>query len=129
MHALNGIMHCQSCGFAVPFYQYVGPRNTLTNWCVKLEKDDGAALKKYWNDTNLRSIDGLPGLQTAPTAEAIPEAVIKEAKGGLPTYRTKTAPQPTTQPALVPLLTAFVAGILMTMIFVRFSALAREMVV
>ncbi|VDB85090.1 unnamed protein product [Peniophora sp. CBMAI 1063] len=120
-----------SCGWGVPFYQYVGPRDTLTNFGVKMEKNEGAALKKYWNDTNVRSVDGLPSLQTAPTTDVVPDAAVKEVKGGLPTYRsTQTiSAQKGAQHSVVHLLLAFTAGILATIVFVRFSTVAREMVV
>ena len=46
-----------SCGFAVPYYDYVGQRDTLIKWAtVKGE----AGLDEYHRDRNARSIDGLP---------------------------------------------------------------------
>ena len=46
-----------SCGFAVPRYDYVGQRDTLTRWAtVKGE----AGLAEYHRDRNAHSIDGLP---------------------------------------------------------------------
>ncbi|KZV75212.1 hypothetical protein PENSPDRAFT_681178 [Peniophora sp. CONT] len=117
-----------SCGWGVPFYQYVGPRDTLVNFGVKMEKDDGEPLKKYWNKTNVRSVDGLPSLQTAIATEAVPNAAIKEVKGGLPIHRTKTL-SAQKGVATIPLLLAFAAGLLVAIVSVRFSAVAREMVV
>lgn len=45
-----------SCGFAVPHYEFVGDRDTLTTWAtVKGE----AGLADYQRQKNARSIDGL----------------------------------------------------------------------
>ncbi|MEN8721320.1 MAG: pyridoxamine 5'-phosphate oxidase family protein [Alphaproteobacteria bacterium] len=46
-----------SCGYAVPFYDFVGERDTLKGWAEK-RGDDGIA--DYWRDKNQTSIDGLP---------------------------------------------------------------------
>ena len=46
-----------SCGMAVPFMDYVDDRELLENWSSKAG-DEG--IKKYWNDKNQFSIDGLP---------------------------------------------------------------------
>ncbi|MCS6813881.1 MAG: pyridoxamine 5'-phosphate oxidase family protein [Cyanobacteria bacterium] len=46
-----------SCGFAVPLYQYQHQRDTLVNWALSKGPD---GLKRYHQQKNLRSIDGLP---------------------------------------------------------------------
>ncbi|MBL8731284.1 MAG: pyridoxamine 5'-phosphate oxidase family protein [Planctomycetes bacterium] len=51
-----------SCGFGVPLYRFVGEREELTNWAAK---KDAAAVATYLRDKNVRSIDGLPGLDGA----------------------------------------------------------------
>jgi hypothetical protein len=48
-----------SCGFAVPRMELVGERQTLVEWA---ENKGDAAVRKYWEKHNTRSIDGL----TAP---------------------------------------------------------------
>ena len=45
-----------SCGMAVPYYDYVGEREQLTNWAVK-QGEQG--IKEYWQEKNQRSIDDL----------------------------------------------------------------------
>ena len=46
-----------SCGYAVPFYEHVGERDTLAKWA----EDRGAeGITTYWQDRNQRTIDGLP---------------------------------------------------------------------
>ncbi|KAI8983182.1 hypothetical protein BD414DRAFT_490178 [Trametes punicea] len=70
-----------SCGYAVPYYEFKGHRQTLLQYFDKLERADqtvpGAhaedGLKAYWERKNLRSIDGLPGMAHAPHAERVPE--------------------------------------------------------
>ena len=51
-----------SCGFAVPRFEYKGDRNTLTRWSEKKGVDGLAA---YRRQKNARSVDGLPGLPSA----------------------------------------------------------------
>ena len=46
-----------SCGFAVPFFEYKGEREQLTEWAAH-KGPEGIA--NYWAEKNLRSIDGLP---------------------------------------------------------------------
>lgn len=44
-----------SCGYAVPFFEYSGPRDTLTSWAQQ-RGDDG--ISTYWAERNTRTIDG-----------------------------------------------------------------------
>jgi len=44
-----------SCGFAVPYYEYIGERELLNNWATK-QGEDG--IKKYWEKKNKISLDG-----------------------------------------------------------------------
>jgi hypothetical protein len=46
-----------SCGFAVPLYDYVGQRDTLTTWAA-VQGDEG--LESYREQKNSHSIDSLP---------------------------------------------------------------------
>jgi hypothetical protein len=46
-----------SCGFAVPFFDYRGERDTLVEYCVQ---KGPAGMAAYRADKNQRSIDGLP---------------------------------------------------------------------
>jgi hypothetical protein len=48
-----------SCGYAVPRYEYVEQRDTLTRWS---EKKGAAGLAAYRLEKNGRSIEGLAGL-------------------------------------------------------------------
>ena len=45
-----------SCGMAVPYYDYMGDRDLLRDWATK-QGDEG--LKKYWEKKNQVSIDGV----------------------------------------------------------------------
>lgn len=44
-----------SCGFAVPYYDFQGERDTLTNWASKKGAD---GLEEYWMEKNQLSLDG-----------------------------------------------------------------------
>lgn len=46
-----------SCGFAVPFYEFVGDRPTLQEWAENKGED---GVHEYWQNKNRHSIDGLP---------------------------------------------------------------------
>ncbi len=48
-----------SCGYGVPFMDYVGDRDLLQRWAERKSDDD---LTAYANAKNLTSIDGLPAL-------------------------------------------------------------------
>jgi hypothetical protein len=45
-----------SCGFGVPLFEYVGQRDTLTQWALRKGPQ---GLKEYWATRNASSIDGL----------------------------------------------------------------------
>ena len=44
-----------SCGFAVPFMDFKAERETLNSWSTK-QGDEG--IKNYWQEKNVRSLDG-----------------------------------------------------------------------
>jgi hypothetical protein len=48
-----------SCGYAVPRYEYAGERDALVRWA---EKKGPAGLADYHRQKNALSLDGLPGL-------------------------------------------------------------------
>ena len=50
-----------SCGFAVPLYAFVAPRDVLDRHCEKLGPE---GLAEYRVKKNRASIDGLPGLKS-----------------------------------------------------------------
>lgn len=49
-----------SCGYSIPFMDYAGERETLTEWSER-KGPDGIA--EYWDDRNATSIDGMRGLR------------------------------------------------------------------
>ncbi len=46
-----------SCGYAVPFYDHKGPRDTLTRWAEDKDKTEGG-ISRYWDERNRSTIDG-----------------------------------------------------------------------
>ncbi|KAI9062253.1 hypothetical protein FKP32DRAFT_1574308 [Trametes sanguinea] len=69
-----------SCGYAVPYYEFKGHRQVLLDSRQREradQADPGAhaekGLKAYWEEKNLRSIDGLPGMAYAPKVERTPD--------------------------------------------------------
>ncbi|MEC9361965.1 MAG: pyridoxamine 5'-phosphate oxidase family protein [Pseudomonadota bacterium] len=55
-----------SCGYAVPRYEFVGERDTLVRWA---ESKGADGLRQYREARNDRSIDGLPGLAEGGTRD------------------------------------------------------------
>ena len=51
-----------SCGFAVPLYEYKGERSQLIAYA---EKKGPEGMKKYKSQKNQLSIDGIAGLRSA----------------------------------------------------------------
>ncbi len=47
-----------SCGYAVPQYEFVGERDVLTKWAIAKTE---SGLADYRREKNATSIDGLPG--------------------------------------------------------------------
>lgn len=73
----------QSCGYAVPIYEFVTHRTQLLRMADMFESRDRASaitspeinqngLKSYWEHHNSRSVDGLPGLLTAFGSKVTP---------------------------------------------------------
>ncbi|WP_068304229.1 pyridoxamine 5'-phosphate oxidase family protein [Pararhodobacter sp. CCB-MM2] len=46
-----------SCGYAVPFFEFSGDRDTLRQWA---DQRDEAAMAAYWDEKNTRTLDGFP---------------------------------------------------------------------
>lgn len=46
-----------SCGFQVPFYEYIGERDLMDKW---VEKKGRQGVEQYWLEKNTLSLDGKP---------------------------------------------------------------------
>jgi hypothetical protein len=46
-----------SCGMGVPQFVYVGERDALSDWA---RKKGEVGIKRYWEEKNRASIDGIP---------------------------------------------------------------------
>jgi hypothetical protein len=46
-----------SCGYAVPFFDYAGERDTLSKWSEDRGRD---GVRTYWEERNQTTIDGMP---------------------------------------------------------------------
>ena len=44
-----------SCGMSVPLFDYIGDRDSLSNWAEKRGKE---GIEKYWEERNQKSLDG-----------------------------------------------------------------------
>lgn len=59
---ISRVVH--SCGYSVPFMSYTGERETLTEWA---DRKGPGEIEAYWDEKNLHSVDGLPGLVSQGT--------------------------------------------------------------
>lgn len=57
IYDVNVEMVQTSCGFAVPFMDYAGERDTLTKWAEQRGRD---GVRDYWLEKNQTTLDGLP---------------------------------------------------------------------
>ncbi|SLN49227.1 Pyridoxamine 5'-phosphate oxidase [Roseovarius albus] len=46
-----------SCGYAVPFFDHAGDRDTLKHWAEDKGEDD---FRTYWSERNAQTLDGFP---------------------------------------------------------------------
>jgi len=76
-----------SCGFSVPYYDFVAHRTILNEHFAKLDKkfragDEKASLDRYWAFKSARSVDGMPGMKRGVQfAEEHGVAPLKKWKG------------------------------------------------
>lgn len=49
-----------SCGIGVPYYHYAGERDMLEDWAIRKDGEDRKGLRRYWEEKNQVSIDGIP---------------------------------------------------------------------
>jgi hypothetical protein len=75
-----------SCGYAVPLYDYAGERDLLDQWAGR---KDEAAMAAYHAQRNSRSIDGLPAL---PIAAGDRQTARAEGRVGFMSECSRNAP-------------------------------------
>ena len=78
----------QSCGYAVPFYQFLSHRTRLLDFFENKEINDRSShsdtgLKAYWIEKNLESLDGLPGLESAHKSKCTPVCEYNRDREGM----------------------------------------------
>lgn len=152
----------QSCGYTVPYYEFKGDRTVLLEYLDKLEKSDQAfeatgtevstnrdssvsdreeraekGLRAYWLKNNVKSMDGLPGVTSAPYAKPTPQSTWK-LTGKPETGKYDNEAASTTSvvrgKAMVgsqdaKLVAAFSLGVLVTMLSIRLSNRLSSLIV
>ncbi|KAJ6480149.1 hypothetical protein C8R45DRAFT_1004770 [Mycena sanguinolenta] len=119
-----------SCGYAVPFFDFKSHRTRLLTWAVKKEEADATVdrntsglvdgLKRYWNTKNIKSLDGLTGLDFAPyTSETFSvKNITYKADNESTQHRNRFSSL--SGPGGVNLLVGFSVGVLVASIFSRY---------
>ncbi|TFK82478.1 hypothetical protein K466DRAFT_500250 [Polyporus arcularius HHB13444] len=132
-----------SCGYAVPYYEFRGHRQALLDFFISRERADqndeaahaAKGLKAYWEEKNMRSIDGIPALQAAPKAAGVPSCtdVMKRAEasinGNVPVRANGSALSVKTgrsveRRRVEELVFAFALGVAVAAVYVRFVGVA-----
>ncbi|KAJ6629415.1 hypothetical protein B0H10DRAFT_1987070 [Mycena sp. CBHHK59/15] len=101
-----------SCGFGVPFYDFKAHRTKMSNLGTMVEV---FGLRQFWTTFNLKSIDGLTGLTTAPFASKKFQSTPKVSKPD------KTKTETRFEVGRIDLVVAFSLGILLAALYVRLS--------
>ncbi len=57
IYDLNVDLVQTSCGYAVPFYEFTGERDTLKKWALDRGEE---GVQAYWAERNQSTIDGMP---------------------------------------------------------------------
>jgi len=128
-----------SCGYAVPFFTYKGPRNRLLNFFVPHELADIEAekgmdascsapplpakgLKKYWIVRNAQSLDGLPGVVAGheSTTTFCPPKVQKLDDERMPVPVPVGTAKYLRESLELKLAAAFLAGVMVSASYVKF---------
>lgn len=136
----------QTCGYSVPFYEFKAHRTHLLEWAAKKEGADRdteltvgyssatqprtqTGMKRWWEERNTTSLDGLPGMVTAHLSNEIFRSTPIDKKSS---YETASGIQITTFGVTdwkllfdFKLLTAFLTGVLLTLLYGRLSLAAH----
>ncbi|OAX40583.1 hypothetical protein K503DRAFT_599954 [Rhizopogon vinicolor AM-OR11-026] len=125
------IYQCQtSCGYGVPFYDFATHRTKIIRALDMKESCDRASataastemdprgLKAYWIQENLRSLDGLPGLLTAPDSKATFISVFDK-EGPRPILRRLSSREGNALTSSATLGICFALGVLVTTVLPR----------
>ncbi|KLO07053.1 hypothetical protein SCHPADRAFT_860669 [Schizopora paradoxa] len=152
-----------SCGYTVPYYEFKGDRSALLEYLDKCEKSDQAfeatgtevstnkapgvsddrgeraekGLRAYWLQNNVLSMDGLPGITTAPYAKPTPRSTWKlEGKPEMGKYDNVTSDTSTEvhKRTIIgdhetKLVAAFSLGVLVTMLSIKLSTRLSSLIV
>ncbi|KAJ6629416.1 hypothetical protein B0H10DRAFT_1939806 [Mycena sp. CBHHK59/15] len=112
------IQESRSCGYGIPFYEFKALRTGLQNLLAKTEAPGAQlGLRQFWTTYNLKSIDGLTGLITAPFTSGAFQSTLKVYKADRKLKKTEHR----FELGRVNLLVAFSMGLLAAALYVRLS--------
>ncbi|KAF5381692.1 hypothetical protein D9615_005595 [Tricholomella constricta] len=142
--ALDIFKVATTCGYSVPFYEFKAHRVQLLEWAAKKEATDRdteltvgfssattprvqTGMKRWWEERNTTSLDGMPGVVTAHVSDEIfrstPIGRKSEYESVTVGLKSKVAG------ALVPLdfriIIAFFVGMLVTALYQRLTIAAH----
>ncbi|KAG5653817.1 hypothetical protein H0H81_010285 [Sphagnurus paluster] len=144
--ALEVFKVATTCGYSVPFYEFKAHRTQLLEWAAKKEAADRDAeltvgfssactprvqtgMKRWWEERNTTSLDGLPGVVSAHVSDEIfmSKPIAKKSQYEVVGVKSKVVK------ALAPLdfriLVAFFVGMLVTSIYQRLVVAAHTFLI
>ncbi|KAG6886655.1 hypothetical protein C0992_002941 [Termitomyces sp. T32_za158] len=132
-----------TCGYSVPFYEFKAHRTQLLEWAAKKEAADRGAelavgfssatsprihagLKRWWEERNTTSLDGLQGIISAHMSNEIFRSRPIENKSS---YKIATSKSKVFRAFDLRILCAFLVGILVTCLCQRLVLLTKHIIV
>lgn len=138
----------QTCGYSVPFYEFKAHRTHLLEWGAKKEATDRDAettmgfssatsprvqtgLKRWWEERNTTSLDGLPGVVSAHVSDEIfrSKPIGKKSVHETVTGNVQNKLAHLFGPADLKLLLAFLIGVLVTALYGRLRLAAHAILI
>ncbi|KAF9462489.1 hypothetical protein BDZ94DRAFT_1260983 [Collybia nuda] len=132
-----------TCGYAVPFYEFQGHRTQLIEWAAKKEAADRDTeltvgfssstsprnqngMKRWWEERNTTSLDGLPGVISAHVSNEIFRST-KIPDGGDNDIKSKLSNA--IGPMDLRIFIAFLFGVICTILYGHLRMVAQEVLI
>ncbi|KAG6811345.1 hypothetical protein H0H92_007852 [Tricholoma furcatifolium] len=140
--ALDVFKVATTCGYSVPFYEFKAHRTQLLEWAAKKEAVDRdseltagyssatsprvqVGMKRWWEERNTTSLDGLQGLSSAHISD---EIFTSRPIGEKSAYETVSFRSKISNAFDVRTVCAFMVGIVFTCLFQRIMAVTAHMI-
>ncbi|KAG6889546.1 hypothetical protein C0995_016673 [Termitomyces sp. Mi166 len=139
---LDGFKVSTTCGYSVPLYEFKTHRTQLLEWAARKEAADRdteltvgfssatspraqTGLKRWWEERNTTSLDGLQGVVSAHMSDEIfrSRPIAKKSPHEIPTIQSKMI-----RNFNLRILCAFLVGILVTCLYQRLVVITAHLI-